>query len=111
MGEDGRDRTRSGLEHDFLLLCGRHGLPRPVVNVRIGPYLVDFLWRERRLVVETDGYIYHRGKAAFQDDRSRDLQLRLLGFEVIRLSERQIEVEPDQVAEVLAEALGARRQG
>jgi very-short-patch-repair endonuclease len=62
-------------------------------------------------VVETDGYIYHRGKAAFQADRSRDLELRRLGFEVIRLSEQQIESEPDQVAETLVARLGGRRRG
>lgn len=55
------DRTRSELEHLFLDLCRRHRLPMPEVNVRIGRHLVDFLWREQRLVVETDGYRYHRG--------------------------------------------------
>ncbi|HSS04297.1 MAG TPA: DUF559 domain-containing protein [Solirubrobacterales bacterium] len=105
--ESGRDRTRSDLERDFLRLCRRYGLPLPGVNVRIGPYLVDFLWRECRLVVETDGYVYHRGKAAFQDDRGRDLELRRLGFEVIRLSEQQIEEEPDRVAETLSATLAA----
>jgi Protein of unknown function (DUF559) len=55
------DRTRSDLERDFLRLCSRHDLPTPEVNVRIGSYLVDFLWRKQRLVVETDGYSSHRG--------------------------------------------------
>lgn len=40
-----RDHTRSDLEGAFLSLCRRHRLPRPEVNVRIGPYLVNFLWR------------------------------------------------------------------
>lgn len=109
--EDRKDRTRSDLERDFLLICHRHRLPRPEVNVRVGPYLVDFLWRERRLVVETDGYLYHRGRVAFQDDRSRDLGLMRLGYEVLRLSERQVDEEPDRVAGVLAAAFGARRPG
>jgi len=105
------ERSRSDLERDFLRLCRRSRLPLPEVNVRIGSYLVDFLWRERRLVVETDGYLYHRGKAAFQDDRSRDLELRRLGFEVIRLSERQVEEEPNRVAETLATTLLGCRPG
>jgi very-short-patch-repair endonuclease len=74
------------------------------VNVRIGAFLIDFLWRDRRLVVETDGYGYHRGRRAFQDDRARDLELRSLGFEVIRLSEEQVS-EEGRVAEVLRELL------
>lgn len=102
---DAKVRTRSDLEGDFLRLCRRHRLPRPEVNVRIGPSLVDFLWRERQLVVETDSYLYHRGEVAFQDDHRRDLDLRRRGYEVIRLSEEQIDEEPGRVAETLAETL------
>lgn len=104
-----RDRTRSDLECDFLRICKRHRLPTPEVNVRIGSYLVDFVWRSRRLAVETDGYRYHRGRQAFRDDRARDLELRARGFEVIRLSEEQVAVESDRVAEVLREALASAR--
>lgn len=108
---DAKVRTRSDLEGDFLRLCRRHRLPRPKVNVRIGPYLVDFLWRERQLVVETDSYLYHRGEVAFQEDRARDLGLMRRGFEVLRISELQLDEEPTQVAEVLTTRLalaGAR---
>lgn len=99
------DRTRSDLERAFLRLCRRYGLPEPEVNIRIGPHLVDFLWRRRRLVVETDGYAYHRGKAAFEDDRARDLDLRARGFDVLRLAENQIEEDARRVAEVVAAGL------
>jgi very-short-patch-repair endonuclease len=106
IGDEGGDRTRGDLERDFLGLCRRHRLPQPEVNVRIGPYLIDFLWRDRRFVVETDSFLHHRGKAAFQDDRSRDLELMRLGYEVLRLSERQLETESERAAEVLAARLG-----
>jgi very-short-patch-repair endonuclease len=99
---DAKIRTRSDLEGDFLRLCRRHQLPAPEVNVRIGSYLVDFLWKETRLVVETDSYLYHRGEVAFQDDHARDLDLMRRGFEVLRLSELQLNERPDEVAEVLA---------
>jgi very-short-patch-repair endonuclease len=99
--ETGRDRTRSDLERDFLRLCRRHRLPKPEVNVRVGRYLVDFLWRDRMLIVETDGYRYHRGRAAFEDDRARDLALRATGHEVVRVADRQVDDEPDQVARVI----------
>lgn len=97
----GDDRTRSDLELDFLQLCRRLRFPAPEVNVPIGSYLVDFLWRDRRLIVETDSYIYHRGEEAFQDDHSRDLDLKLRGYEVVRLSEQQINEEQSTVAQVL----------
>jgi very-short-patch-repair endonuclease len=105
IGDEGGDRTRGDLERDFLRLCRRHRLPQPEVNVRIGPYLVDFFWRDRRFVVETDSYLHHRGRAAFQDDRGRDLELVRRGYEVLRLSERQLEAESEQAAAVLVARL------
>lgn len=103
--EEDRDHTRSDLESDFLRLCQRHRLPAPEVNVRVGPHLVDFLWRSRLLIVETDGYGYHSGRIAFQDDRARDLDLQSRGFKVIHLSEKQVNEEAPLVAASLRRAL------
>jgi very-short-patch-repair endonuclease len=100
-GDGEPDRTRSELEYRFLRLCRRHRLPVPEVNVPVDSFLVDFLWRDRRLIVETDGYRYHGDRAAFEEDRNRDLKLKSLGYEVIRLSYRQVEQEPQRVAAVL----------
>jgi hypothetical protein len=41
------DITRSELERLFLSLCRRHRFPSPEVNARLGPFEVDFLWRDR----------------------------------------------------------------
>ena len=101
------DGTRSELEWRFLRLCRRAGLPAPEVNVRIGSLTVDFLWRRERLIVETDGYRYHRGQQAFEDDRERDLRLRALGFAVLRFSYRQVRDKPGLVAAGLRTALQA----
>jgi very-short-patch-repair endonuclease len=99
------DRTRSELEFLFLRLCRRHRLPAPEVNVRVGSLLADFVWREQRLIVETDGYRYHRGRTAFEDDHVRDLDLRGFGYEVVRLTFRQVTEEPERVAAILAQRL------
>lgn len=101
------DRTRSDVERDFLRLCRRYGLPVPEVNMRIGRWTVDFVWRDRRLAVETDSFHYHRGSVAFEDDHQRDLDLRARGFDVRHFTERQLYERPAQVAEDLREALGA----
>lgn len=100
-----RDETRSELEHRFLALCKRHRIPAPAVNIRIGTLLVDFAWLDRRTIVETDGYKFHRGRTAFENDRARDLQLRALGYEVIRLTYRQVLDQPERVVAVLRKAL------
>ena len=100
------DGTRSDLERDFLRLCRRAGLPAPEVNVKVGRWTVDFLWRAERLAVEADSYEYHRGRISFQDDHARDLDLRQRGFATRRFDERQISEEPDRVAADLSAALG-----
>jgi very-short-patch-repair endonuclease len=66
--------------------------------VPIGRYRVDFLWRQQRLVVEVDGYVYHRGRQAMRDDNDRDLELELLGFRVIRIDDSRITDDPAGVA-------------
>jgi very-short-patch-repair endonuclease len=95
------DPTRSELEHRFLRLCRGHRLPPPAVNATVGPFTVDFLWRKSSLIVETDGFRYHRGRAAFEDDRARDLELRLLGYDVLRFTYRQLSSNPGGVARAL----------
>jgi very-short-patch-repair endonuclease len=101
-GAEGR-RARSDLEEDFLALV--HRLPLPETNVKVGRWEVDFLWRRKRLVVEIDSFLYHRGAVAFHDDHARDLDLRQLGFTVLRFSEQQIEEEPDRVVADVGAAL------
>lgn len=106
-----RERTRSDLELDFLAFCRRFRLPQPEVNVRVGPHLVDFYWRRQKLVIETDGYAAHRGRAAFEDDHRRDLDLRARGRQVIRIDETQLDEEPQQVAEVVGAGLRVGADG
>jgi very-short-patch-repair endonuclease len=100
-GEREPDLTRSELEHLFLRLCRRHRLPPPEVNVPVDAFVVDFLWRDRRLIVEVDGYRYHRGRSVFEGDHARDIRLKVLGYEVLRFTWRQLSQEPGAVAATL----------
>ncbi len=100
------DRTRSDLESAFLELFAHHRLPPPEVNVKLGRWEVDFLWRAQRLVVETDTWTYHRGSVAFEEDHARDLDLRQQGFTVLRFTDKQLENEPERVVADLRSALG-----
>jgi very-short-patch-repair endonuclease len=78
--------TRSQLEEAFLHLCDRHGIPRPETNARIEGMECDFVWRDRRLIVEVDGYEHHRAPSAFARDRERDVVLTTLGWRVLRFT-------------------------
>ncbi len=98
-------RTRSDLERAFLRLWARHRVPRPEVNVKVGVWTVDFLWRTERVAVETDFYAYHRGSIAFEEDR-RELELRRAGLVVRRYTDKQLDDSPDLVVADLRVALG-----
>ncbi len=104
---DVSDRTESDLERDFLAICRRFGVPEPEAQVKLGRHRVDFLWREERLVIEVDGYVYHRGRRAMRDDNDRDLELELLGFRVVRLEDSRIADDPSGVAQAVSGLLGA----
>lgn len=98
-------RQRSDLEEDFLVLFLASGFPSPETCVKIGRWEVDFLWRDRRLIVETDCFLYHRGSVAFEDDHVRDLDLRRRGFTVLHFTDGQLESEPERIAADVAAAL------
>ena len=98
--------TRSELERIFLNLCRRHRFPQPEVNARVGTYEVDFLWRDRGLMVETDGFKHHGNRAAFESDRRRDAFLQSLGFRVLRFTHRQLAVDRSAVVAALRALLG-----
>ncbi|MGH2925786.1 MAG: DUF559 domain-containing protein [Solirubrobacterales bacterium] len=95
------DRSRSELERLFIRLCRRHHLAVPETNVRVGAFEVDFLWRERGLIVETDGFRHHRTRRAFERDRARDARLAVLGYRVIRVTHRQLTSNPKAIAATL----------
>jgi very-short-patch-repair endonuclease len=105
LGPVATDGTRSELERKLLAICRRYRLPAAEVNVLVGPYTVDFLWRESRLVVEVDGYGAHRGRQAFEDDRERDRRLALLGYRVLRFTYRQVTEDTAGVADAIRAAL------
>jgi hypothetical protein len=100
--------TRSRLERQMLALIGRAGLPRPLVNHTIGPYEIDFVWPEERVLVETDGWNTHGHRFAFESDRAQDADLVAQGWVVLRFTWRQLVDQPILVATRVAQALALR---
>jgi very-short-patch-repair endonuclease len=96
--------TRSELEERMLAICREHALPAPQVNTSVAGHEVDFLFAEARLVVETDGWAYHRTRRAFDRDRERDAALTRARYVTLRLSDRQLR-RGDVVAATLRAAL------
>ena len=102
--------TRSDLEALMRDLCDAAGIPRPQVNMIVEGEEVDFVWREQRLIVETDGHATHGTRAAFERDRARDARLTMLGYRVVRFTHRQLTYERDQVAATLDRLAGGPRR-
>lgn len=90
--------TRSVLEGLFLEICRRSDLPIPEVNVRTGAGEIDCRWLDGRLLVELDGYEFHKGREKFEQDNLKSNRLRSEGWTVLRFTWRMLTTDPDQVA-------------
>jgi hypothetical protein len=103
--------ARSELERRFLDLCCRAGLPRPALNAWVAGCEVDAVWAAARVVVELDGYEFHRTRAAFERDRARDAALLLAGYRVLRVTWRRLVDAPEEIAGALALLLAGNGRG
>jgi very-short-patch-repair endonuclease len=101
--------TQSELERRFLALIRAAGLPEPRTNVLVAGELVDCYWPRERLVVEVDGYGFHKTRAKFESDRRLDVKLQLAGCRVLRATEHRIGDAPAQLASEIAALLSAGR--
>jgi very-short-patch-repair endonuclease len=97
--------TRSAAEERLLGLIRRGRLPPPETNVRVAGMEVDFVWRSHRVVVEVDGFAYHSSRRTFESDRRRDTRLAASGFQVLRVTWRQLMEEPAPLLVKLAQVL------
>lgn len=89
--------TQSEPERRLLAGLRAAGVTEPQVNTLVEGELVDFHWRDERLVVEIDGDFWHRTRAAREKDRRRDVKLQLRGQMVVRFSDDRIMHELDVV--------------
>lgn len=97
----------SGLERRFLAIVRLAHLPMPKTQVKLNGYRVDFYWPDLNLVVEADGWVYHRTPGAQATDRQRDQAHARAGFTALRFGEEQIRYRPAEVQRTL-EAVATR---
>jgi very-short-patch-repair endonuclease len=100
----------SELEAEFLDLVRLARLPAPDRQVDLGGRLewigrVDFVWRQQRIVVETDGGAFHDSVTDRDADERRDLALEDAGWTVLRFSWLDVTRRPTSVRRVLERAL------
>jgi very-short-patch-repair endonuclease len=102
--------TRSELEDAFLVFCERFHLPQPKVNTRVCGYEVDALFERERVIVELDGWDFHRDRPAFESDRNRDADTLLGGYATVRLTWERMTRAPHREAQRLSGILEGRRR-
>jgi len=82
--------------HRFQGLSFRRQLP-------VGPYIVDFVCLEARLIIEIDGGQHESSQVLY--DAKRDAWLRAEGFRILRFWNNDVLKNLDGVLERVAEAL------
>lgn len=102
------------LERLFRPIAVSAGLPVPLTKHMVNKFEVDFFWPDLGLVVETDGWRYHRTPSAQTRDALRFQTHTAAGLTPLRFSHRQVKYEPAHVRRILTETatnLRSRRLG
>ncbi len=89
------------LERLFRPLAAAANLPTPLAKHIVNGFEVDFFWPELGLVVETDGWRYHRTPSAQTRDALRFQTHVANGLTPLRFSHYQVKYEPRHVREIL----------
>jgi very-short-patch-repair endonuclease/predicted transcriptional regulator of viral defense system len=101
--------TRNDFEEAFLTLIDAYGLPRPRMNADLALrgrfFEIDALWERERVAAELDSRGVHGTPKKFESDRQRDRILLAEGWRTMRITWRQLQEEPEEIARDLRLAL------
>ena len=89
------------LERLFRPIAATAGLPVPLTKHPVNEFEVDFFWPDLGLVVETDGWRYHRTPSAQNRDALRFQTHTAAGLTPLRFSHYQVKYEPRHVRRIL----------
>lgn len=111
------DRSGSVLESLLRVLLTCAGLAPDeaqfvVRDGRVGLARVDFAYVRARLIVEADGFEFHRERADYRRDRRRANDFCRLDWSLLRFTWEDVRFDPDYVVEAVRHELAkpARRQ-
>jgi len=105
----GEQPTESELEAKGLEVIDNAGLPRPTKQVKVfaGAKLrrVDFMYPEKRIIIEADSALHHSSPDARERDRLRRNALACKGNRVLVWTWNDVTKDADRLAQELADAL------
>jgi hypothetical protein len=101
--------TRSDGEDAFLAFCTKYGLPLPKTNVKLFGHERDAVFEAEKVIVEVDGWEFHKDRHSFESDRERDAVAAEHGYLTVRLTGRRLAARPAPEAARLHRILERRR--
>ena len=102
------DGARSEAERLLVKLLREAGITGWRTNYPVGGYEVDVAFPGPKVAIETDGWAFHSDQEAFQDDRERQNNIALLGWQVLRFTWLDLTEYPQRVIAEIRFAISAR---
>ena len=101
------DSARSEAERLLVKLLKEAGITGWRTNYPVGGYKVDVAFPGPKVAIETDGWAFHSDQDDFQNDRERQNNIALLGWQVLRFTWLDLVEYPQRVIAVIRSAISA----
>ncbi|MBO0769297.1 MAG: DUF559 domain-containing protein [Solirubrobacterales bacterium] len=98
-------RTKSAYERKLRSLIQQAGLAPPLSNHGIQGVESDLVWPAHKLIVEFDGWEFHKDR--IHADKARDAALIAAGWRIMRITADRVDHEPYKVIAQITQALSA----
>ena len=99
------DGARSVAERLLVNLLKGAGLTGWRTNFRVGGYQVDVAFTGAKVAIEVDGWAFHVGQEDFQNDRVRQNDIALRGWQVLRFTWLDLTEYPERVIATIRSAV------
>ena len=101
------DGARSEAERLLVKLLRHAGITGWRTNYPVGGYRVDVAFPRVKVAIETDGWAFHSDQQVFQQDRVRQNNIALLGWQVLRFTWLDLTEYPQRVIAVIRSVISA----
>ena len=102
------DGARSEAERRLLKILRDARITGWKANYRVGGYRVDVGFPVQKVAIEVDGFAFHSGAEEFQVDRTRQNDIVMMRWTVLRFTWLDLVEYPERVLAVIRAAITAR---